>query len=160
MAVYDKVHVQPRWQQIHLRARVWILMSTYTHTHTCVYTETCGSSGVRVLCCSHSQLSVTIHNSLWRGCSGGGHSWRRATNTGEEVVLSQFEMLWELQLDLGLLDVIVDGRNKGFCYGKETRQRWRQAENKSEKKIGDSRQDKVKNSKIKSVGRGILRYLK
>lgn len=27
-------------------------------------------------------------------------------------------MLWELQLDLGLLDVIVDGRNKGFCYEK------------------------------------------
>lgn len=106
----DYVHVQP-WRQIwDLTMRLCTLMSMYICT--CMYIETC----VVLVCAhNHSQLSVTIHNSLWCGHGGWGQGWRRAGSTGEEVVLFQFEMLWELQLDLGLLNVIVDGRNEGFC---------------------------------------------
>lgn len=63
------------------------------------------------LCCP-SQLSVTVHNS---GGSSGGRARRRAGCAFEEVVVLEFDVLRELQLRLGLLDVAVDRRDQGFC---------------------------------------------
>lgn len=72
-------------------------------------------------------------------------------------------MLWELQLDLGLLDVIVDGRNKGFCYEKrQDRDEDKQKRNQRGQSecVREVQRNTVMICKIKSVGMGILRYLK
>lgn len=71
-------------------------------------------SSVAVAPCQRQLLSVAVQD-CWRGglvgCYGGG----RVGRVGEEVVTFQFEILWELQLDLGLLDVARDGSDESFC---------------------------------------------
>lgn len=68
----------------------------------------------------------------------GSYRGGRAGHASEEVVPFQFEMVRQLQLDFGLLDVSRDGSDKSFCM--------LTAEMKNQQK--DAYQMDVNNSKV------------
>lgn len=81
----------------------------------CIAAVTQKPSSVAVAPCQRQLLSVAVQDCRRGGLVAAGYRGGRAGRAGEEVVHFQFEMLRELQLDLGLLDVGRDGSDESFC---------------------------------------------